>query len=131
MQRLLLTLVFLITITFASCFSLFDDPHTTFVKEQPNPSKTKKAVLLENAGNATVDFSLQVSILDYDYVLSGKELGNVFVVDRDHGATGLTPASINFEWISNDTLQIDYDQKLRTFSQEKNVDGIIIIYKPR
>jgi hypothetical protein len=131
MRRLLLSLVFLITITLTSCFSLFDDPHTDFVKDKPNFNKTKKAVLLENTGNATVDFSLQVSILDYDYVLSGKELGNTFVVDRNHGPVKLDSTSINFEWKSNDTLQIDYDQKLRTFSQENNVDGIAIIYKAR
>ena len=110
---------------------MFGDPSTTLIKTASNYDKTKKAILLQSNGNATVDLSLQVSILDQDYKLSGKELGNTFTVDRNHGATGLDSASINFYWLSNDTLQIDYDKKLRTFIQEKNIDGVTIVYKAR
>lgn len=110
---------------------MFGDPTSTMIKAAANYDKTKKAVLLQSDGNATVDLSLQVSILDYDYKLSGKELGNTFTVDRNHGATGLDSTSINFYWLSNDTLQIDYDKLLRTFIQEKKVNGVTIIYKTR
>ena len=110
---------------------MFGEPHATLVKAAANSDKTKKAVLLQNDGNATVDLSLQVPVLDYDTKLSGKELGNTFTVDRNHGVTGLDSASINFNWLSNDTLQIDFDQKLRTFIQENKVDGVTIVYKAR
>lgn len=130
MLKFVLT-IFSLTITLTSCFDMFGEPHTTLVKASPNQDKTKKAVLLQNNGNATVDLSLQVSILDYETKLSGTELGNAFTVDRNHGATGLDSASINFDWLSNDTLQIDFDQKLRTFIQEKKVNGVTIIYKTR
>ena len=110
---------------------MFSDPTLTLIKAVSNYDKTKKVVLLQNDGNATVDLSLQVSILDYDYKLSGKELGNTFTVDRNHSATGLNSTSINFYWVSNDTLQIEYDKLLRTFIQEKKVDGVTIIYKAK
>jgi hypothetical protein len=69
-----------------------------------------------------------VSILNSDYRLSGKELGNAFTVDRNHGATALDSNSIHIKWLGNHTLQIEYDQKLRTFIQEEKVDGVNIIY---
>ncbi|MCU0321290.1 MAG: hypothetical protein MUE72_02675 [Chitinophagaceae bacterium] len=126
-----ITTTIILTLTLSSCVNLFGDPHTTLIKTSPNYEKTKKAVLLKSDGNATVDLSYQVSILNQDYKFSGNELGNTFTVDRNHGATGLDTSSINFNWLSNDTLQIDYDEKLRTFIQEKNINGVKIIYKPR
>ena len=126
MLKLILTASILI-ISLASCFDMFVEPHTTLIKASPNSDSTKKAVLLQNDGNATVDLSLQVSILDYSYKLSGKETGNAFTVDRNHGTRGLDSASINFTWISKDTLQIDYDQKLRIFIQENHVDDVTVV----
>ena len=114
-----------------SCIDMFGDQSTTLIKAASNYSHTKKVVLLQSNGDATLDLSFQVSILDQAYKLSGKELGNTFTVDRNHGATALDSASINFYWLNNDTLQIDYDKKLRTFIQEKNIDGITIVYTAR
>ena len=130
MLKLITTTIFL-TLTFTSCVNLFGDPKTKLIRTSSNQDKTKKAVLLESDGNATVDLSYQVSIVDQDYEFTGSELGNTFTVDRNHGATGLDTSSINFKWLSKDTLQIDYDEKLRTFIQEKNINGVKIIYKPR
>ena len=120
-----------VTIILASCFSLLGDPSTTFIKSSTNFDNTKKAVLLLSSGNATVDLSFQVSIYNNDYELSGKELGNTFTVDRNHGETSLDSSSINFHWLGNDTLQIDYDKKLRTFIQETKVNKVTILYQPR
>ena len=121
----------IVAIILASCFSLVGDPSTTFIKSSNNFNNTKKAVLLLSTGNATVDFSLQVSIYNYDYKLSGKELGNTFTVDRNHSETGLDSSSINFHWLGNDTLQIDYDKKLRTFIQGTKVNKVTVLYQPR
>ena len=125
----LILLIFTPTIILVSC--LFDDPSTTLIKEIPNSVQTKKVVLLQNNGNATVDLSLHVSILDYNYKLSGKEIGDTFTVDGDHSTPKLDSTSIKFDWISNDTLQIDYDKNLRTFIQEKRVKGVTIVYIER
>jgi hypothetical protein len=123
----LLLLFFLIS----SCNLDLGTGDCTTLKQVANNSKTKKAVLLENNGNATVDNSLQVSVVDFNYQVSKKDLGNTFIVDRDHGKTILDSLSIGLTWTSQDTLQIDYDKKLRTFTQVNNINGVTIIYKPR
>jgi len=129
MPKLTTVLLFL-SIPFAGCFSL-GTGNSTVLQEMSNNAKTKKAVLLENSGNATVDNSLQVSILDYGTQVSDKELGNTFTVDSNHGNATLNSASISFSWLSDDTLQIDYDSTLRTFIQNKEVDGVRVLYKAR
>ena len=88
-------------------------------------------MLLQNDGNATTDLSLYVSILDYNYKLSGKEIGNTFTVDRNHSATVLDSTSIRFNWISNDILQIDFDKNLRTFIEKKKVNTVTVTYIAR
>lgn len=121
-------IIFILSFSLASCSNLTGDQNTTIIKYSSNSDKTKKAVLLQNEGNATVDLSLHVSILDYKYKLTGKEVGNTFTVDRNRGKTKLDSTSIEFNWINNDTLQIDYDKNLRTFIQEKKVNGVTIVY---
>ena len=124
-------IISILAFTSASCSNLLGDQNTTLIKDSSNSDKTKKAVLLQTDGNATVDLSLHVSIINYNHKLSGKEIGNAFTVDSNHGATGLDSTSIKFNWISNDTLQIDYDKNLRTFIQEKKVNGVTIVYIER
>ena len=126
-----MALLSLLTIVLPSCFSIFGEPETTPIKSLANQNKIKKAVLLQNDGNATVDISLSVSILDYDYTFSGNEIGNAFVVDENHGRASIDSSSINLIWFGNDTLQIDYDRRLRKFLQQKKLDGVTIIYKER
>ncbi len=117
--------------SFTACSLMFDEPTTTLLKATPNQARTKKVVLLENDGNATVDYSLQVSVLDNNYKLTGKELGNIFIADSNHGEKNLDSTSIKFNWISNDTLQIEYDKTLRTFIQLKKIDGVTIVYNAK
>lgn len=130
MSKFVLASLFLI-MTLPSCSNLLSDTSTTLIKSASNTNKNKKAVLLHNDGNAAVDFSLQVSILDNGYTLTGKELGNAFIVDGNHGATSLDSNSINFKWLSDDTLQIEYDKKLSVFLQEKSIEGVTINYMAR
>ena len=127
----LISKIFTLTFIISSCSGLLGDQNTTLIKYSSNSDKTKKAVLLQNDGNATVDLSLQVSILDYNYNLSGKDIGNTFTVDRNQTAAVLDSTSIKFNWLSIDTLQIDYDKNLRIFIQEKKVKGVTIIYIER
>ena len=121
-------IIFTIIAALASCSNLLGDQKTTLIKDSPNNNQTKKAVLLQNDGNATTGLSLHVSILDYDHKLSGNEIGNTFTVDSNHNTTMLDSTSVKLSWISNDTLQINYDNDLRTFKQEKKVNNVTVIY---
>ena len=123
--------VILLTFSLISCLSAGDTGTNTFIKETASESHDKKAVLFLKEAGATVSDSYQVTICDNDHTLDNEEVGNTFTVDTNHGETFLDTASINFTWLSNDSLQIDYDKKLRTFIQKKKVKGVTIIYNAR
>lgn len=129
MLRLLAT-IFILTLVFTSCLSLGDGSNT-FIKESINNRHTRKAVLFLREAGATVSNSYQVTLTDADEEFDKNKVGNTFTVDTNHGETGLDSASINFIWLGEDKLQIDYDKKLRTFIQQTNVDGVTIVYKTR
>jgi hypothetical protein len=129
MLRLSTTLLFLIPV-FSSCLSL-GDGSDSLIKESSNERHTKKAILFLRQAGATVADSYQVSVTDYENTFDTTQVGNTFTVDTNHGDTGLDSTSINFIWLSDDSLQIDYDKKLRTFIQQANVDGVTITYKAR
>jgi hypothetical protein len=113
----------------SSCFSLLGDGSNTFVKESANTKHSKKVVLFLRQAGATVGDSYQVSVTDFKKQFDTLAVGNAFTVDDDHGKANLNPKAINFNWISDDTIEISYDKKLRTFIQEKNIDGVTIVYK--
>jgi len=126
--------IFILMLTLNSC--LFPDGlggggSDTLLKQSSNKQKNKKVVLFLRQSGATVGDSYQVSIMDYNENFDTSEVGNTFTVDDNHGKTGLDSTSVNFNWLSNDTLQIDYDKNLRTFSQETYLQKIVIVYKPR
>lgn len=56
---------------------------------------------------------------------------NAFIVYTNHDSTFLNNMSINFTWLNNYLLQIDYDKKLRTFIQEEKIEGVTLVYRPR
>ncbi len=116
--------------TFSSC-SLLGDGANTLIKESSNKRHYKKAVLFLREAGATVSDSYQVTVMDYSNKFDKSQVGNTFTVDTNHGETWFDSASINFSWLSDDILLIDFDKKLRTFIQEKKVQGVTIIYKPR
>jgi len=119
--------IYIVAFTLISCFNL-DNSNPILLYEIGNSNRTKKAVLAGNEGNATVDLSLHVSILEYTDRISVKEVGNTFTVDDNHGSTRLDSTSIKLNWIGNDTLQIEYDKKLRTFTQKEKVNGVTVVY---
>jgi hypothetical protein len=123
--------ILFLSLCFCSCFQLFDVGPNTLIKESYNPQQSKKAILFQKSGNATVDNSLQVSVVGYDYELDKKEVGNAFTVEWDHNKSVQDSTSIDFTWLSNDTLKIDFDKKLRTFLQNGSVNGVTIIYEAR
>ena len=129
----LIPTIFILTLTFSltSCFSLGDDTGlNTFVKEISNGRHDKKVILFLKEPSLSSD-SYQVTVCDNNHKLDKGEVGNTFTVDTNHGETFLDTASINFTWFGNDTLQIEYDKKLRTFIQERKVDNVVIVYKTK
>lgn len=129
MYRLLLT-IFSFAFILNSCSSL-EDGSNTVIKESINKRNEKKAILFLRESGATVADSYQVTVLSSAGIFDTSKVGNTFTVDDNHRQTALDSASINFTWRADDTLQIDYDKKLRTFTQENSVDGITVIYKAR
>lgn len=121
---------FILLVVFSSC--IFNDTGTnTLIKESINQAQTNKATLFLKEAGATVADSYQVTVAKADHKFNESEVGNAFTVDANHGDTWLKPNSINFTWLGNDTLQIDYDKKLRTFVQENKIDGVVVVYKSR
>jgi hypothetical protein len=129
----MLKIILLSTIIFSatSCFQIFDVGKNYSLKEAYNKKGSKKAILFSKEGNATSDNSLQVTVEGYDYKFDKTAVGNTFTVDSDHNSAKQDSSSINFTWLTNDTLQIDYDKKLRVFIQEKKVEDVVVLYKSR
>jgi hypothetical protein len=125
-----LLIVFTLILVFSGCLFL-GDGSDTFIKESSNNNHSKKAVLFLREAGATVADSYQVSITDYTGEFDSTAVGNAFIVDGAHGKANLTQKAINFNWLSKDTIEIGYDKNLRTFLQEKNINGVTIIYKAK
>ena len=121
--------IFIFISAISSCFSLLGDGSNTLVKESVNHKHSKKAILFLREAGTTVADSYQVSITNYKTEFDTLVVGNVFTVDDNHGKANLNPKAINFNWLSDDTLEISYDKNLRTFIQEKSIDAITIVYK--
>ena len=120
---------FLLTLMASSCFQLSGSGSNDIMKNTANDSKTKKAVLFLKTGGATTDNSLQVSVIDFKENLSSEGNGNTFTTDTDHNKTTLDSNSINLLWVTNDSLIIQYDKKLRTFLKMTKVNDVGIGYE--
>ncbi len=122
--------LFILTFAFTSCAPLGDEAGTnTLIKEGSNQLHYKKAILFLKESGATVADSYQVTIVGNSHKLDKTEVGNTFTVDTNHGDTRLDQASIGFTWLAEDTLQINYDKKLRAFLRKKKINGVVIVYK--
>ena len=113
---------------FISCATIFEDSPLTLLKEAYNHKKTKKAMVFMNDGNATTDNSLHVILENADFELTEAESGNVFIVDSDHNSAKLDSNAINLTWLSEKTLEISFDSKLRAFKKADEIDGVKIVY---
>ena len=123
--------IFAISLLVTSCFQLPDIGHNSKLKETYNNIESKKVILFLKQGITKADNSLHLTVAGYDYELNKKEVGNTFTVYSHHNKIQQDTNSINFTWLNNDTLQIDYDKYLRTLIQEKIIDGVTIIYRAR
>ncbi len=112
----------------SGCLDL-EDSTNMLIKDIPNVAHTKKAILFLKEAGATAADSYQLSIVDYDKEFDKSANGNTFIVDDDHGSARLNPECIELRWLSNERLLIIYDKKLRTFLQEKSVEGVVVNYE--
>lgn len=103
----------------------------TLVDEIANTTHSKKAVVFVVNCGATTDYSTQVSILNYDDIISDNLRGNIFISDTNHGeAPSFNSAGpeVLAEWIDNDNLIIRHHPKARIFKAENILDSITIEY---
>ena len=121
----------ILIIVLTGCLDLTDGGQSTLIKASSNASGSKKAILFLRESGATVADSYQVSVTDQNHTLEKSEVGNAFTVDTNHGQTIFNSGSIDFLWKSNDTLEIKYDNQLRTFIQNNTVNGVVILYHPK
>lgn len=125
MNRIILTFLIL---NFAACLDLGDSKNEV-LQEVTNSNNTKKAIFFIKYTGATSDNSLQVSLKGADYKLTETEAGNVFTTDSDHGKVRLDSSTIKLKWVSDDTLSVRYNQKLRIFIQNKVFAKTVIEYE--
>ena len=84
-----------------------------------------------NPGNATLDNSIHLSVIDCKDQLETTNHGNVFVADSDHGKAKIDGTCVSFKWVSSDTLKVTYDSLLRTFHKETKIKDVYIIYETK
>jgi hypothetical protein len=113
----------------SSCTDLVDGAKNTVIKQYVNAAGNRKAIVFLKESGATVEDSYQVLVTNMDHIVENSENGNTFTVDTNHGRTRLDSECLNLSWISNDTLLIEYDKKLRTFIKEAKVDGVSNLYR--
>jgi hypothetical protein len=113
-----------------SC-TILDSGENRVISEIYNKQKNKKVILFIKGGNATVDNSFQLMISKADYKLNNKDVGNVFVVDSNHNNALIDSVCVTASWISNDSIMIGYDKRLRTFRKDSVFDNVKIIYKEK
>jgi hypothetical protein len=119
MQKLLLIMVFVITILLAGCDCANEAP-----AEHLSPDGRWKYVCFDRKCGATTGNNFQESVLPASKSLPNSA-ANAFIADDDHGATRFVAQS---EWISPTKLRITYSQKARIFKRESKVGPIDIEY---
>ena len=119
-------LLWTLIICFAcSCVSL-EDSSNQLIHETKNGNE-KKAVLFMKHGGATVDNSLQVSIIRVQDKIENNATGNIFICDDSSGSVG--NADVKLWWKHPDTLEITYKKRLRVFKNEQQLLRASVTYK--
>ena len=109
--------------------NIFDSADNQILRQVYNRKESKNAILFLKEGNATLDNSLQIKLVDYDYELDSKDVGNVLTADSNFGETKLDSTTVTVNWQGNDTLVIKLNRNLRTYVKEHKVKGVAIIYE--
>ena len=113
-----------------SC-NILENSENEILRESCDLQDKRKATLFLNPGNATLDNSIHLSVIDCKDQLETTEPGNVFVADSDHGKAKIDDTCVSFKWVSTDTLKVTYDSLLRTFHKETKIKDVYIIYETK
>lgn len=101
--------------------------------EVPSPGGVHRAVVFERSCGATTGFSTQVSIVDAG-AGAGREAGNAFIADRDHGRAPAGPGggpAVEVAWRGDSQLIIRHHPLARVFRSEPRVRGVEVRYERR
>ncbi len=121
----------LTTLALLNACNIVGGSKNVIITQDCNPNRTLKAALFMNLGDATLDYSIHLSVINCKDDLNSIEAGNIFVADSDHNKMTINSSYITFKWQSSDTLQINYDNRLRIFKQQAKFQDVIIIYKKK
>ena len=116
---------FFFLFTLQSCIDITDNKNE-ILKERTEYQGIKNCILFIKSGGATVGDSYQISIMPYQDKLKDSDTGNIFIADGQ--ALSRDTSSINFEWISFDTLRISFDKNFRVFKMNTKIKDVTIVY---
>lgn len=113
-----------------SCDFSFDN---IILDKLTSPDSMYMVYVFNRDAGATSGFNTQVSILRSKEKFNNRP-GNTFICDSDHGKVDNYQKYSNggpllvFNWISNNTLEINYPKGTRIFKMEDTIGNIIIEY---
>ena len=127
-----LKIYFVLTIlTVLNSCKIFDASRNEIIRQECGFGGIHKAVLFLKPGNATVNNSIHLCIIDCIDKLEDSQNGNVFVADSEQGDSTDDSLCMTFTWQSNDTLKVFYDSTLRIFKQETLLKDLVVIYEKK
>ena len=106
--------------TITSC-QIFEKDKNKLIKEYYNPKSSMKVIVFEKFGNATVNNSIQASILGYDCELNNEEIGNVFIADKYERFKKSKDELLFINWLDDESVEINYTEQLRIFKMEETL----------
>ncbi|ABC83670.1 hypothetical protein Adeh_3906 [Anaeromyxobacter dehalogenans 2CP-C] len=111
----------------AGCSDFLNMCRNDVLADVHSPSGERHAVVFQRDCGATTGFGVQVSILRRGKALPN-EAGNTFTADANHDA-GVS-LDVQPIWESDRVLRLTHDDRLRTFTRERSVAGVEIVYQP-
>jgi hypothetical protein len=121
MKHITLLLVFLLT----SCFQ----PEREVIYEVKNIATKQKAILTLTPAEFNVGDIYHVYILFEKETIKGNDYGIVFSANNWDNALPRDTSKIKMKWLTEDTLKISYNSKLRIYNQVIKTRDNVIIYE--
>jgi hypothetical protein len=107
-----------------------DKCHIRVLKNESNPGNNETASI-------SINKTKNDSLLNISIQTAGQFLkddipceGNIFIADYPEYSSPYDSTLINFRWLNNNQLVIEYDRKLRIVKKESTIRNISINYAP-
>lgn len=133
--KVLLTFIGIGLVLFCIIYFLMGNAcESTVYQTYLSPDSKNQVVLHDYDCGATTGFATHVSIVDRGETVDGP--GNTFIADSHYNASDSHPIhtnliDIDIKWIDNKTVSVTYDTLARVFEDDKNVNGIKILYSSK